>query len=100
MDKDGTAYSDFGCEDVIVAYVDRVNRGEDVMIHTSTENMIYALRVAVKLGKIDPSLVVLDLGSGDVYVDSNGKQSKRGTYRSFYEYALGILVFPLKPDTE
>lgn len=78
--EDGKAYSDFKAEEVIADLVNRIANGESEVIRFSTENMAYAVRVAVQSGMIPAEKLMLDMGEGDVGVDSDGRLKNSAGY--------------------
>lgn len=89
--SEGTAYSDFECEEILLGFVDLSNSGSDVTLCASTDNIFYALRVAVLGGKIDLSDVVVNLGEDDLLIDQNGRLPEWGNYTSYWERCLDKL---------
>lgn len=88
----GTAYSDFECEEILLGLIDLSNSGSDVTLCASTDNIFYALRVAVLEGKIDAGDVVVNLGEGDLTIDRNGRLPEWGNYISYWERCLDKLM--------
>lgn len=54
----GAPISDFDVEDEIAGIVEKINEGDVQTYAYSTENMIYALRLAIGEGKIDFEKIV------------------------------------------
>ena len=84
FDKDGQSYSDFSCEsEVINCYKTGVN------IHTSTENILYAVRVLVVEGYIPRDNVEFIIEGREVQIQKKGEI---GMYTSYFEECLDRLL--------
>lgn len=92
LTPEGTAYSDFTCDDAILKFIDESNDGYDVEVRSSTENIFNSLRVAVHEGRISEKDVVINLGDYDLKIDSDGRLPDWGNYSSPWDLALDKLL--------
>lgn len=90
--KDGEAYSDFTVEKTVEDLTSKVAEGHSETVYFSTENFAYAIRLAVKAGKIPPEKVMLDMGEGDVGIDLNGRMKYSEYYNVVSDKWLDTLL--------
>jgi hypothetical protein len=91
--KDGNAYSDFQVEEIVNDFVKISKYKEiDYEINTSTENIVYAVRVAIYAGLLDCDHVVMYTDRDTIKFDKNAR-AVNGNYPSTYiDEALFTLI--------
>jgi len=91
--KGGNAYSDFNVEKVVEDFIERVDyKNYDYEINTSTENIIYAVRVAIYKGLLDYNHVVLYTDADTIKFDKNARAVNGNYPNTYIEDALFTLI--------
>lgn len=88
----GENYSDFEVEKFINGYEAVDYKKCDTYIDTSTENIIYAVRVAIKEGKLDCDYVVLYFDETTVKFNKDAKPMNGNYPSTYFDYALNKLI--------
>lgn len=90
--KDGEAYSDLKVEEKVEFIADNIEYiNDDYKMFISTENFIYALRLAILKGKLDYDNVIVHFDEKSTMFDKSAKPTNY--YPSmFFDKALDTLL--------
>lgn len=89
----GHPHSDFGVQEYVNELCEQHQEPNVERHYTSTENMVYAFRVAIKLGLLDhKEFTLLDHNNNEYMFDKDARPLNGYYEGSYLDYALDTLI--------